>query len=34
MGIFMAVCSSQEEGQHSTAHRVLRLCRIVNGKWY
>ena len=33
-GIFMTICSSQEEGQHMAAHRVLRLCRIVNGKWY
>jgi hypothetical protein len=30
----MAICSSQEEGPHMAAHRVLRLCRIVNGKWY
>jgi hypothetical protein len=34
MSLFMAIGSSQEEGQHITAHRILRLCRSVNGKWY
>ena len=32
--MFMAICSSQEEGQHRVAHRVLRFCRSVNEKWY
>jgi len=30
----MAICSSQEKGQHMAAPRVLLLCRIINGKWY